>query len=72
MARPKPSTPRVLISLRVTPQFLNLMDGARGDQSRADWLEGLALMAAYRGIKQAQAHASGPTRPRSGARTIPA
>jgi hypothetical protein len=57
MARPKPKTPRVLISLRVTPGFLQLVDQARGKQSRAAYLEGLALMGVYKALAKA---ADGP------------
>jgi hypothetical protein len=70
MAKPKPEVPRTLISLRVTPQFLRLMDACRGSESRAAWLEGLALMAAYKAAaKPAQAARDAlPTAPRSEAR----
>lgn len=71
MARPKPTTTRVLISLRVTPQFLRMMDSQRGEQSRAEWLEGLALLGAYRALTP-EARASRPTRPRSEAARSPA
>ena len=51
MARPKPDIARVQISLKVKPAFLKMIDASRGSTSRADFLEGLALMAAYRGLK---------------------
>jgi hypothetical protein len=69
MARPKPETPRVMISLRVTPQFLTMIDQARGGQSRAEYLEGLALMGAYRSLTPARV--SPTIRPRSGAALKP-
>lgn len=65
MARPKPSVERVQISLKVTPQFLKLMDACRGTESRAAWLEGLALLGAY------QAAASSPRRARDAPPTAP-
>lgn len=53
MARPKPPIERVQISLKVSPQFLRLIDARRGKESRAAWLEGLALMGAYRDVSTA-------------------
>ena len=35
MPRPKPTIPRVQISLKVTPTFLKMVDAARGNLSRA-------------------------------------
>ena len=55
MARPKPNIARVQISLKVKPAFLKMIDAARGEISRADYLEGLVLMSAYRQIEAASA-----------------